>query len=74
MMVLCIVLVTARAAVKFDTSMPPPDKPSTFHAEDVEDTEVKGSFKRRDLNVKVSVQIVKSSQTKITKPKLLLPR
>ena len=68
------ILMAARAAVKFNIMVPSPDKPSTFHAEGTEDTEVKGSFKRRDLNVKVSGQIVKSSQTKITKPKLLLPR
>ena len=47
MIVLCIVLVTARAAVKFDTSMPPPDKPSTFHAEGLKDAEVEyNSFHR----------------------------
>ena len=40
MIVLCIVLVTARAAVKFNIMVPSPDKPSTFHAEGVEDAEV----------------------------------
>ena len=40
MIVLCIVLVTARAAVKFNIMVPSPDEESTFHAEGLKDAEV----------------------------------
>ena len=39
--------VPTRAAIEFDTPVPSPDEDSTFHAEDVEDTEVEyNSFHR----------------------------